>query len=379
MRIVGDLRLPNTTSMTTGVVSRQHRSRLAGAAAVATLVAVSLVAAAGANASPTINYPDFSSLAGLSLNGDFAQVGSALRLTTNVPLRHGSVWAQAPVDTTQSFESRFEAFVHDGTTPPADGMTFALQSHGLSALGDNGGAHGYAGVGAIKPSVAVDVSLYPQSNNGQNEKFSIVTGGSLFSPLAGALSPSLLYGQPFWAWVDYDAKAHSLQVFVGQTATKPASPLVSAAVDLAGTVGPSAFAGFTAGTGGLSADFDLLSWTVEGTSDTTPLTVTCAATPSTLWPPNNKLVPVATTVTVGDSDSGPAGFSLVSVTSNEGDVAAESADWALGTPDTAGRLQASRSGSGNGRVYTLTYEGRDAAGNTARCEATVLVPHDQGK
>jgi hypothetical protein len=50
-----------------------------------------------------------------------------------------------------------------------------------------------------------------------------------------------------------------------------------------------------------------------------------------------------------------------------------------GTPDTSGFLQAARLGSGNGRVYTLTYQGTDNAGNTATCQATVTVPHDQGK
>ena len=36
-----------------------------------------------------------------------------------------------------------------------------------------------------------------------------------------------------------------------------------------------------------------------------------------------------------------------------------------------------RLGSGNGRVYTLSYQGMDAAGNAALCSTTVNVPHDQ--
>jgi Legume lectin domain len=344
------------------------------------LVACSLVAAAGAGTTP-ISYPDFSSVAGLTLNGNAVQSGSALRLAANAPLQHGSAWAQTQIDTTQSFESRFRAVVHDGSFFPADGMTFTIQSQGLSALGDNGGAHGFASsVGAaISPSVALDVSVYPQSSQGANEQFAIAANGSLQSPLAKAASPVLLYGQPFSAWVDYDAKAHTLQVFVGQTTAKPAAPLVSTSVDLAGAVGPAAYAGFTAGTGGLDADFDVLGWTVENVGDSTPPTVACAASPSVLWPPNNKLVPVTTKVAVTDSGSGAAGFSLVSVTSNEGNAAAESSGWAPGTPDTSGFLQASRLGSGQGRVYTLTYEGRDNAGNKATCATTVAVPHDQGK
>jgi hypothetical protein len=364
------------------VRDRRFAPPKAGLAALAVLVACSVLAAGTARAaSPTIEYPDFTSVAGLTLNGNAAQAGSALRLAANSPFHRGSAWAQTAIDTTQSFESRFQAYTHDGTAAPADGMTFAIQSQGLAALGDFGGAHGYASVGPAKitPSVAVDVSLFPQSLSGQNEQFAIVQNGSLVAPLAKATSPARLYGKPFWTWVDYDAKGHSLQVFVSQTATKPASPLLSAAVDLAAAAGPSAYVGFTAATGALDADFDLLDWTVEGTGDTTPPTVTCAATPDVLWPPNNKLVPVSTQVTVADTGSGPAGFTLVSVASNEGDVAAESKDWTPGTPDTSGFLQVARLGSGNGRVYTLTYEGRDNAGNTATCAATVTVPHDQGQ
>ena len=117
--------------------------------------------------------------------------------------------------------------------------------------------------------------------------------------------------------------------------------------------------------------------------DTTPPTVTCSATPSSLWPPNHKLRDVTTAVTVQDDGSGPAGFQLVSVTSNEpdnglgdGDTAMDIQGWAIGTNDTAGRLRAERSGHGTGRVYLLTYAGADAAGNTAQCSATVTVSHD---
>jgi hypothetical protein len=355
--------------------------RASGLGALAVLLASSLLAAGGATAGPaSIDYPDFSSVAGLSLNGNAAQSGAALRLAANTPLQRGSVWAQTTIDTTTSFESRFRAEAHDGSVSPADGMTFTIQSQGPTALGANGGAHGYAGSpGAILPSVAVDVSLFPQIMSGQNEQFAVVQNGSLLAPLAKATSPALLYGKPFWVWVDYDAKAHSLQVFVSQTATKPATPLVSAAVDLAATVGSKAYAGFTAGTGGLDADFDLLGWTVEGSGDTTPPTVACSATPSVLWPPNNKLVAVTTQVTVDDTGSGPAGFTLISFTSNEGDVAAESKGWTPGTQDTSGSLQAARLGTGDGRVYTLTYRGKDGAGNAATCSATVTVPHDQAQ
>jgi hypothetical protein len=41
-------------------------------------------------------------------------------------------------------------------------------------------------------------------------------------------------------------------------------------------------------------------------------------------------------------------------------------------------LRADRDGSGDGRVYTITFRVRDAVGNTTFATAQVQVPHDQG-
>ncbi len=118
--------------------------------------------------------------------------------------------------------------------------------------------------------------------------------------------------------------------------------------------------------------------------DTTPPTVTCSVTPDNLWPPNHKMRAVSVSISVNDTESGPAGFTLVSVTSNEldnglgdGDTANDIQEFAVGTADTSGQLRAERSGIGTGRVYTLTYTGYDVAGNSAPCSVTVSVPHDR--
>ena len=119
--------------------------------------------------------------------------------------------------------------------------------------------------------------------------------------------------------------------------------------------------------------------TVTINIDKTPPTVSCNASPNTLWPPNNKLVPVNLSVTVTDSLSGPASFNLVSVTSNEPDSGfGDIQGFVIGTPSTSGQLRAQRLGNGTGRVYTFTYSGSDRASNSASCTTTVSVPHDQG-
>jgi alpha-tubulin suppressor-like RCC1 family protein len=112
-----------------------------------------------------------------------------------------------------------------------------------------------------------------------------------------------------------------------------------------------------------------------------PATFSCTADPGVLWPPNHKLVAIKVHL------DGAAAYTLTSVTSNESDDAPGAGDgntkgdiqgWDVGKSDTAGFLRAERDGNGTGRVYTLTYAGRDAAGNPSTCAATVRVPHDQG-
>ena len=120
-------------------------------------------------------------------------------------------------------------------------------------------------------------------------------------------------------------------------------------------------------------------------ADSTPPTLTCSATPSVLSPPDHRLVDVTATVIVTDTGSGPAGFRLDSVTSNEpdnglgdGDQPSDIQGFVVGTSDVSGQLRAERSGLGNGRVYTLTFTGFDVAGNSAQCSIRVSVPHDMG-
>ena len=120
--------------------------------------------------------------------------------------------------------------------------------------------------------------------------------------------------------------------------------------------------------------------------DKTPPVITCTASPNILKPANHKLVDVTVAVQVTDALSGPAGFTLKSVTSNEaddglgdGDTVGDIQGFTLGGPDTAGQLRAERAAQGTGRAYTLLYEGKDVAGNTASCSAIVTVPRDQGQ
>jgi hypothetical protein len=106
------------------------------------------------------------------------------------------------------------------------------------------------------------------------------------------------------------------------------------------------------------------------------------APPGNLWPANHKLVLV--TVNYSTSDNcGMASYSL-SATSNEPDNGLGDGDQANDIQLIPGDphhlyLRAERSGSGTGRVYTITITCADIYGNIATQNVTVAVPHDQDK
>ena len=109
-----------------------------------------------------------------------------------------------------------------------------------------------------------------------------------------------------------------------------------------------------------------------------PPVMTCSATPSVLWPPNNKMVPVSLNVTAVSAAFGPTPFSLKSVMTSEGNAATDIHGFVIGQPSTEGSLLASRLGYVMaGRVYTFVYQSTDELGLTGTCTAKVQVPHDQ--
>ena len=113
--------------------------------------------------------------------------------------------------------------------------------------------------------------------------------------------------------------------------------------------------------------------------DTTPPTLTVSLSPATLWPPNDKLVPVTATITVTDDYDPAPEIQLVSITANEDLDISDVKDVQPGTDDRQFSLAAKRAGTNlAGRIYTVTYSATDASDNKATASATVTVPHDQG-
>jgi hypothetical protein len=121
--------------------------------------------------------------------------------------------------------------------------------------------------------------------------------------------------------------------------------------------------------------------------DTTAPTLAPLPNTTILWPPNHKMVNIVINANAKDESGLPVRLSAV-VSSNEpqdglgdGDTAP---DWTDPVIDQANgiitlQLRAERSGSGNGREYTIAITATDNTGNSSTAAVVIIVPHDKGK
>jgi hypothetical protein len=122
--------------------------------------------------------------------------------------------------------------------------------------------------------------------------------------------------------------------------------------------------------------------TVTVVDTTPPVIVSANASPSTLWPPNHRMVKVTVHAQVTDK-CGRTTWKIIDVESNEpvngqGDGNTEP-DWQI-LGDHTVDLRAERSGTGNGHIYTITIQAVDQAGNLSNpTTVTVNVPKSQGR
>lgn len=116
---------------------------------------------------------------------------------------------------------------------------------------------------------------------------------------------------------------------------------------------------------------------------TPPEIVSAISDPGYLWPPNHKMIEVKISAIVTDDTDAAPTLSIISVESSEPETDADDGE-EVTTPDweivdaTTVDLRAERTGKNDGRIYTVTIEASDAAGNTSTEEIEILVPHDQG-
>ena len=212
--------------------------------------------------SPQIGYSSGFTAANLIFNGSAKLNGTRLQLTdTASTIPNSSAWFATPINI-QKFTTDF---TFQQTQPNADGMTFAIQNAGTTALGEAGGGLGYGsdtlGNPGIPTSVAIKFDLYDNNGEGVNST-GLYTGGA--SPTTPAVTfgggVDLHSGHTFSAHIVYDGTTLTMTITdatnAAQTFTK------SWAVNIPSAVGANtAYLGFTGGIGGLTARQEIITWT----------------------------------------------------------------------------------------------------------------------
>jgi len=128
--------------------------------------------------------------------------------------------------------------------------------------------------------------------------------------------------------------------------------------------------------------------TVTVIDNTPPVITTNGQTPS-MWPPDHTLKTFQVTdfvTSVFDNCGGVSVSNVVisQVTSDELDDATGGGDGntindiQIASNCKSVQLRSERAGTGDGRVYTITFRLTDTHGNVTTATATVVVPHDQG-
>lgn len=229
----------------------------------AALSATAALALAGPAISADVGYPDFSSTAGLELNGSAEQRGDRLRLVSNQSQSGSAFTKDEVIRTDRSFTSRFVINMGFRPVQPGDGMAFVVQPNGADTLGQGGGGIGYGGI-ADSLAVEFDVFFNSEAGDPPQDHVGIMSEGDQTSHLDVGTPNFPLVGQKVHSWVRYNADKKRVLVFVNDENKKPRKPLAATGFDLKEVVGArKARAGFTAGTGTTAIKGNVLRWTLE--------------------------------------------------------------------------------------------------------------------
>ncbi len=232
-------------------------------------IAPPLTVSAQANATITISlqyrtcsiqYVDgFHANPNLILNHGATIASLALNLSHNLKNENTSAFA-LPRIPVQTFVSTFNFRFNGASATSADGLTFTIQADSSTSVGTSGGGLGYQG---IIHSVAVKFDLHNNVGEGNNSVGVFLDGVFPGVPSVD-LTPSglnLHSGHAFHTVITSDSKFLTLSL-EDTTTTKTFQHVFP--LPTASPFGvPTAYAGFTAGTGGNSSNAQILNWTLE--------------------------------------------------------------------------------------------------------------------
>lgn len=231
----------------------------------ALVLAFASAVAASPAAAQSFSYTDFSSVAGLQINGNAFQNGNRLTLTPANFGQGGSAFSTSLINlgAGASFSTLFSFDIRNrgGLAGGADGLTFTVQRT-ANNVGGTGGGLGYQGIGQ---SIAVEFDTYDNGEPGGSNHVGIDVNGNMNSVVStGQLAPDFDNGQTWWAWVDYNGGTGVMDVRWSGTNLRPVAPMLSTTFSLPTILGgTTAYVGFTAGTGAGYGEHNIKSWVFE--------------------------------------------------------------------------------------------------------------------
>jgi hypothetical protein len=210
---------------------------------------------------------------GLAGEGVPAFSGGTLTLTDNNHSLSAGEASSAFFNVPQNITAFTARFTYQaGGDRGADGVAFVLQNdtRGVHALGDNGGALGYGGGGAIHPSAAIEFNIFRSSTIGTN----FATNGSTGSYL-GTSPVDVSSGDPILVTLTYTGT--TLTETLHDQTTGATFTRTFTGVNLPGIVGGNtAYVGFTGGTGAETSTQTISGFSFQGVTLPADYTFTTA-------------------------------------------------------------------------------------------------------
>jgi hypothetical protein len=218
----------------------------------------------GKTLTTVFTYPNFSDIAGLTLNGNAEKAGSVLLVGPAAFDQIGSAYYTTQVNVGQGFATTFTLNMKpaSGSSTTADGMSFIIQNSSVNALGTSTGQPGYDG---IPDSLAVEFDTFynPQIFDPNNNHVGIQSCGTAPNSfdhqgtcdlgLQPTLPVTLADGNPHKVQISYLPHTNGVGTFSIEIDSQH---VLSIGVNLATLLslnGNDAWVGFTAGSG---ADFE---------------------------------------------------------------------------------------------------------------------------
>jgi hypothetical protein len=228
-----------------------------------------------------INYPNFSSTAGLTLVGDTTTTGGQLEVTPAAIGQSGAAYSTTAVTlgASDTFSTQFQfQFTNTGGVDPADGITFVLAAN-PSGLGAGGVGLGYQGV---PNSVAIEFDTFENGgDDSDSNHVAIDTDGNILDldltdpygngncgfPTTYLAAGCFANGDIWTVNMSFNGSSLSLSVFDTTQEGAPFTIYSGLPINFASFLGSNnAYVGFTGGTGSGWEQQDILNWQLSNTA-----------------------------------------------------------------------------------------------------------------